>query len=187
MKELIRKRNEAEKALKAAQGKITELTGRYDQLTKEIRIIADSKQKADQAKKQALDNFVIGKISQSELDGIRKKLQDITQAETELHELLEATQRARESLIKAIPNFNNVLSVAERDIWAAIYEAIKLDIQTAIGNKWLKAYAAKLETGSASYQSLYADIFGEMPAYDIVENTKQQIAKEFGLDYFEAS
>lgn len=185
MKGFVKRRDEAEKALKAAQGKITELTGRYDQLTKEIRGITDSKQKAEQAKKQALDKFVIGELSQSELDITKKKLQDITQAEAELQELLEATQRTRESLIKEIPNFNNALSVSERAVWAAIYEAIKLDIQTAIGDKWLKAYTAKLEAGGVSLEGLRLDIFGSMPAPDVVQDLKGQVAKEFGLDYFD--
>lgn len=185
LKELKRKRDEAENALKAAQGKITELEARHGQLNKEIAAFADSKQKAERAKKNALDKFVIGEISQGELDVVKKKLQDITQAETELQELLEATQRAKESLIKAIPDFNNVLSAAERAIWTFVYEAIKLDIQTAVGGLWFKAYASKLETGSASYQELYADIFGQMPPSNEIQDLIGQVAKEYGLDYFE--
>jgi DNA repair exonuclease SbcCD ATPase subunit len=185
LKELIKKRGEAEKALKAAQGKIIELTGRGDQLAKEIRGIADSKQKAEQAKKQALDKFVIGEISQSELDIIKKKLQEITQTEAELQELLEATKRARESLTKAIPNFNDALSVANRAIWDSIYETIKLDIQTAVGDLWVKAYASKNEAGGGSYEGIMRDILGQMPAYDIVQDLKGQVAKEYGLNYFE--
>lgn len=77
-----------------------------------------------------------------------------------------------------------MLSIAERAIWTFVYEAIKKDIQVAVGDLWFKAYASKLETGSASYQELYADIFGQMPASDIVENTKGQVAKEYGLDFF---
>lgn len=185
LKELLKNRAEAEKTLKATQGKIIELTGRGDQLSKEIVAFADSKQKAERAKKQALDKFVIGEIPQSEVDITKKKLRDVTQAEAELQELLEATARARESLIKTIPDFNNVLFAAEKAIWTSIYEAIKKDIQVAVGDLWFNAYAAKLGTGFASYQALYADIFGQIPTSDVVEDVKLQVAKEFGLDYFD--
>lgn len=185
MKELIKKRDEAERVLKAAQGKIIELTDRHDQLTKEIRSIADSKQNAERAKKQALNKLVIGEISQSELDIAKKDLQNLTQSEAEMQEVFEAVQRARESLIREIPNFNNALFVSERDIWDAIYEAIKLNIQTAIGDMFLKAYAAKNEAGGGSYEGIMRDILGQMPPTNEVQDLKRQIAKEFKLNYFD--
>lgn len=184
LKDLFRKRDEAENALKAAQGKVTELTARGDQLQREIAGIAGSKEKAKSEKAKVLEVYVVdntNKVLKENYDQAKRRFKDIEEAEAELNEILTATERARISLIESIPKLKQALDASEVEIWQEIMRDILSKITPSTKELITKAFTAGAHGGQCitSYQDFILNLFPQPPIDDM-----NAIKKSLELEYF---
>jgi chromosome segregation ATPase len=155
----IEKRNEALRAVRNNQDQITELALRLEKLQNQLPGLIAERQRAKSG-----DQF--------ELDKARE-------AEKEVSESIEAVRKEKKQAENNIPDLNNALVGVEIELWGQVYKDMKAELQKMLGDKMIRAYAAKLKTGEVSYESVLHEIAGISPAASKIQNIQEVLAREY--------
>lgn len=176
-KDLIRQRDEAEKVIQTAKQQISDITLKIDRQQREINELPTLKRNTESAKQKALDQFVIGEISQADLDKAKKTYGDALQAEAEAAELLESMNRAKDSLTKAWPVLQRKLEITKEEIWKYIQDELKSKIR--IHETIEKAFVAGSQAHcSGDYVNFIRSLFPQ-PSFERVNELKKAIEREY--------
>lgn len=170
--ELAKLLSERQKAVQAAaelERLILELGLKHESLSAEMPKYRAEADHAAQARKQAIDSFVLNKISQGDLDQARTYAEAARQKAEEIGELLEATARARETMEKKRPVLQQARLAADQAFWRYILEEISAEIRPVV-DRCLMAYGAYIKSRTfwqpPQFSHFLSSIFQEKRQHD---------------------
>lgn len=177
MKELINTKKEAEIALRSAKEKVSELEAKRKALESELPLLETEIKKAEKTKDDAFSRFALGEISDVKLEDVRKAYGLTIDKQTKAQELVKGIEKAKETLIKSIPQLQQAVQNAERELWNHILQ----DITAKITQRELieRAFAVAASHGlCSSYQDFLVRTLPQ-PSIERVEKLRAELEKEY--------
>jgi hypothetical protein len=178
LKELLDTKRAAEQAATECQERIVTMTAKADSLRQEGPVKSRQLDDARVSKEKALDAFVMGRITQAELDEARGAFERACKELSDSQEMIEATDRAAKRATDELPKLHQAYGTATIKVWQFIASDLKEKAQTALGDKLVRAYVAGAQCGGGNLQFFLANVVGIPPA-DECNRIRDDIEREY--------
>lgn len=178
LKELVNTWRAAEQAVMDCQARIGTMTAKADNLQQEIPVKTRQMDNARTSKEKALDAFVEGQITQTELDGAREAYERAQKEFTGCQEMVDTTYRAAKRAESELPKLHQAREGARVKVWQAIASDLKEKARTALGDLLVKAYVAAAQCGGGNLQRFLVDAVG-MPPTGEFNRIRDKIETEY--------
>ncbi|WKZ34019.1 MAG: hypothetical protein QY316_06375 [Thermodesulfobacteriota bacterium] len=160
---ILEDRQDSRQAVEDFENTLSELKGKRRKFEEEFPEFTAAAERAEGERRSAVDAFVLGKISQQDLDAARSKADRAKSQVAELTELMEAIGHALEGQERQRSVVDRDRAAADHRFWQHVLEELTIEIQPQL-DLILKAYAAFLNSkthfhGSPRFAHFLASIF----------------------------
>jgi hypothetical protein len=127
----------------------------------------------------AFDAFIVGKISQTELDETKARYEQAQKDCSDCQEMAEAARRAITRAKDELPRLDQAAASAKIKLWNSITKDLTEKAVAAVGDRFARAYAASCQCSGGNFGGLIFNAFGGSPPTDELNRMRGEIEKEY--------
>jgi hypothetical protein len=167
------------KAVSDCQRLISGLTKKQDELLEEMLVLKNSVERSETDETTAFDKFVLGKITQKELDLEKIECRKAKTRYEDSSKMLESLGRGIKKTENDLQRLNAEAELSKRQCWQAVGDEIKSAIPSEVFESIKKLQVIGSQCGQTR-SWLLDSLFPNIPSGEF-QTIRNELAKKYGI------